>query len=60
MVGVVPKDKNTVKWVATVTVVLTPLNSYGDVLSENGEFSFTKVIEVIQLTELAAILENIH
>lgn len=55
-----PKDKNTVKWVATVTVVLTPLNSYGDVLSENGEFSFTKVIEVIQLTELAAILENIH
>jgi hypothetical protein len=54
------QDREVARWQATITVDLTPVNKYGDVLeSEGGALRFTKGIKATTLVEVAEVIENI-
>lgn len=48
------------RWQAEITVDLTPVNKYGDVLSsDGGTLRFTKSIKAKTLTDVAQVIESI-
>lgn len=54
------QDREVHHWQAVITLDMTPVNKYGDVLSEDGgSIRFTKGIHITTLTEVAQVIESI-
>lgn len=54
------QDRTVAKWKAVISIDLTPVNKYGDVISEDGgELRFTREIKATTLLEVAQVIENI-
>ena len=54
------QDQEVARWQATITLDLTPVNKYGDVLTtEGGTLRFVKPIKATTLVEVAQAIENI-
>jgi hypothetical protein len=54
------RDTNTALFKVAISVLLTPVNRYGDELSGPGEIHFTKNLEVKNLVELGVYLERLN
>lgn len=53
-------DANTAKFKVHISVTLTPVNKYGDILDKDGEIRYTKTLEVNNIVELGVYLERLN